>query len=152
CCLLIFKLVMFGSRSTPSVPTARRSHIAIFFAQTRRMQEMKRAMNQPLRRVISVAAAAGALVFVAGCSGGGSTDATSVTFVGWGGSEQEAISDLQLKPFEEEIGITVVEDNPLEWHKIQWMAETGKVTWDVVQYGPLPGGLDSNPALEDIDC
>lgn len=91
-------------------------------------------------------------VILSGCSGAASNDAESVTFVGWGGSGQEAISEAWFKPFAEQNGVSVVEDNPIEWQKIQLMADNGNVTWDVAQYGPLPGGLDENPSLEEIDC
>ncbi len=64
-----------------------------------------------------------------------------VTFAGWGGKPQEAISKAFLAPFSKKTGIAVKEDFfDGSYAKIQAMVESGNVTWDLMQvdaYYPL---------------
>ncbi|MGB0389311.1 MAG: extracellular solute-binding protein, partial [Ardenticatenaceae bacterium] len=56
----------------------------------------------------------------------------TVTMVSWGGAYQEAQTNAYLTPYEEETGVTVVQDGPTDYAKIIAMVEAGQVTWDVV--------------------
>lgn len=64
-----------------------------------------------------------------------------LTFAGWGGKPQEAISKAFLAPFAKETGIAVKEDFfDGSYAKVQAMVESGNVTWDLMQvdaYYPL---------------
>jgi putative spermidine/putrescine transport system substrate-binding protein len=53
----------------------------------------------------------------------------------WGGSWQGAIRQAAWVPFTEQFGIEIVEDSPVDFGKIRSMAETGNVTWDIVDFG-----------------
>ena len=56
----------------------------------------------------------------------------TVTFVSWGGAYQEAQTNAYLTSYEEETGVTVVQDGPTDYAKIIAMVEAGQVTWDIV--------------------
>lgn len=75
----------------------------------------------------------------------------SVTFANYGGTGAEAETNAWFDPFEEASGITVTQDNPVTWAKVQQMVDAGAVTWDVVQ-GGISQGVEDNPQLEMIDC
>jgi putative spermidine/putrescine transport system substrate-binding protein len=74
-----------------------------------------------------------------------------LTFVSWGGAYQEAQTSAWLDPFAEESGVTVLQDGPPDYSKVQAMVDAGQVTWDVVDVeGDF--GLEQNAAiLEPID-
>jgi putative spermidine/putrescine transport system substrate-binding protein len=95
-------------------------------SSNREVKTMKRILNSSTR----VAALAVACVFGAGAAGA----ADSITVTSWGGAYQDAQAEAYFKPFQEETGIQVLED---EWNgelgKIRAMVETGSVNWDVVQ-------------------
>ncbi|WP_170322299.1 extracellular solute-binding protein [Acrocarpospora macrocephala] len=87
------------------------------------------------------------------CGGGGaaSDGKGSVTYAGYGGSGQQAISQAWLEPFAAANGVKVVQDDPVTYAKVHQMVDAKKVTWDIAQ-GGVDFGLDDNPRLEDIDC
>lgn len=91
-----------------------------------------------------------------GSSGGSSGDSKysgsgSVTFANYGGTGAEAETKAWFDPFEDASGITVTQDNPVTWAKVQQMVDAKAVTWDVVQ-GGISQGVENNPQLETIDC
>jgi putative spermidine/putrescine transport system substrate-binding protein len=79
----------------------------------------------------------------------------SFTLASWGGGWQAAIHQGAIVPFVEKFGIEVIEDSPVELAKMRAMAETGNVTWDVVDSGTrwvytlgIPGYLEElDPAI-----
>lgn len=114
-------------------------------------------------RLVAVTGLAGAAsLLLAACGGddgttrtdpGSGGDSGTVTFVGWGGSGQEAAAQGWLEPFSEETGIEVVQDSPNDYAKLQQMVESGNVIWDVAQTGADIGVTDDpNGILTEIDC
>lgn len=106
---------------------------------------------------------AGIAVLLAGCGGGGDDKGAAdgkkpaadgkVTFTGWGGTGQEAIASAWFKDFTDKSGVKVTQDHPMSADKLKLMVESKSITWDVIQYGlSIPGGVDNNPLLADIDC
>jgi putative spermidine/putrescine transport system substrate-binding protein len=75
----------------------------------------------------------------------------SVTFAGWGGAGQKALSAAYFEPFEKATGVKVVQDTPASISKMQQMVAAKSVVWDILDYGP-DVGLTNNPDLEMIDC
>ena len=59
----------------------------------------------------------------------------SLNITSWGGAYQVAQRQAYLLPFQEQFGIGILEDSPVEYTKIRSMVETGNVTWDVVDSG-----------------
>ena len=75
-----------------------------------------------------------------------------LVFVSWGGAYQSAQSRAQLMPFEERFGIDIIEVSPVEYSKIRTMAETGTVTWHVVDVGQRAAyQLGAPGLLEELD-
>lgn len=110
------------------------------------------------RMKIALGVLAASSLLLAGCASdtgdkGGSADGGTVTFTGWGGTGQEAIGEAWFPSFTEESGIEVVQDEPVSIEKLKLMVDNGNISWDVIQYGlSIPGGVEDNPMLEDIDC
>ena len=76
----------------------------------------------------------------------------SFTFVSWGGAYQEMQRRAFLIPFAEQFGVNIVEDGPPDYAKVRAMAETGNVTWDIVDGSGQAGvtlGLEG--VLEELD-
>ena len=79
----------------------------------------------------------------------------SLNQTSWGGGWQAAVRQGHMIPFADKFGIGIVEDSPVELAKIKAMAETGNVTWDVVDFGTrwvytlgIPGYLEElDPAI-----
>ena len=65
----------------------------------------------------------------------GSFKGTTLTFVGYGGSFQDAQSKGYLQPFEACTGAVVQETSPGDYAKLKAMVDAGNVSWDVVYYG-----------------
>ena len=59
----------------------------------------------------------------------------SLVFVSWGGAYQAAQREAYIVPFTAKFGIEVLEDSPTEYPKVRIMAETGNITWDVIDVG-----------------
>lgn len=77
----------------------------------------------------------------------------TVTYTGYGGSGQEAVTAAWLDPFSAETGVKVVQDSPSDSLKLQQMVESGNVIWDVLQLGYTIGSnLDESELFETIDC
>ncbi len=109
-----------------------------------------------LKRMIATSAGLALVTALAACGGdgggdGSGGDAGSVTFAGWGGTGQEALTAAYFEPFTEETGIEVRQDTPSSTSKLEQMVQSGNVIWDIMDYGPEVG-LRDNPNLEQIDC
>lgn len=83
-----------------------------------------------------------ALGIVAGCGDEGEGEETgteeevTIVFASYGGTFQEAQTKAWIEPFmAANPNITVIQDEPTEYAKIQAMVESGNVTWDVVDTG-----------------
>ncbi|MCH9037467.1 MAG: extracellular solute-binding protein [Chloroflexi bacterium] len=59
----------------------------------------------------------------------------SLVFVSWGGAYQAAQREAYIVPFTAKFGINIIEDSPVEYPKIRVMAETGNITWHVIDVG-----------------
>ncbi|GAA1380610.1 ABC transporter substrate-binding protein [Pseudonocardia kongjuensis] len=100
----------------------------------------------------SCAALLGATLLACGAPPGEGADTPgSVTFVGWGGQGQEAMTTMFFEPFSEETGIGITQDTGSSPTKLAQMVDAGQVIWDVMDYG-AEIGLTDNPDLEEIDC
>ena len=67
-----------------------------------------------LRNKKVAVAAVAALAAVAGCGGDSGSDDKTLTVVMWGGSAQEAHVNSYVKPWAEENGVTVLQDQPTD--------------------------------------
>lgn len=77
----------------------------------------------------------------------------TLTFVSFGGAYQEAQTKAWLEPFmEANPHITIVQEDPTDYAKLQAMVESGNVTWDVVDVGNDFGLASDEDILEPIDC
>lgn len=111
------------------------------------------------RKLLAAAAiAAVASLALAGCASstpGSDAEAgagDTLYFAGWGGEYQEAIGEAIIAPFEEEYGVTVVQDSPVDYVKIQSMVEAGNVTWDVTDNDPFFVNPNCGTLFEEIDA
>lgn len=59
-------------------------------------------------------------------------DKGEIVIASWGGSRTAAMREVMFKPFEAATGIRVKEDGPPEAAKVKAQADTGNVTWDVL--------------------
>ena len=59
----------------------------------------------------------------------------SFVFVSWGGAYSAAQRQAYVIPFEEKFGIDIIEEAPMEYPKIRTQAETGNITWHVMDVG-----------------
>ena len=81
----------------------------------------------------------------------------SFTFVSWGGAYQASQHQAFLVPFSERFGVEIIEDGPPDYAKVRAMAQTGNITWDVVDgsgQASITMGLEGvleelNPAIVD---
>src|SRR5688572_11758654 len=79
------------------------------------------------KRAIAVLAAA-TLAFTAGTA----VAAETLSFVSWGGTNQDAQKSSWADPFSKSSGTAVVMDGPTDYGKLKAMVESGNVQWDVV--------------------
>ncbi|KAM9863753.1 ABC transporter substrate-binding protein [Leucobacter sp. BZR 635] len=93
-------------------------------------------MNRKL--VITVAGIATASLALTGCAGGASDGApdTTLTMVDWGGETQRVAMEQLYQPWAEEHGVTMKEDSPTDYAKLDAMVQAGKVTWGTVEVEP----------------
>ncbi len=59
----------------------------------------------------------------------------SLVFTSWGGAYQAAQRQAYLIPFQAEFGIEIIEESPMEYARVTVMAETGNITWHVMDFG-----------------
>ncbi len=64
----------------------------------------------------------------------------SLTFVNFGGDTMTAAKKGWLEPFTEETGVTFTTDEPGDQAKVKAMVESGRTTWDVIDYDPTAAG------------
>lgn len=114
-------------------------------------------------RLLTGVGLAGTVLALAACGssddgGGGAGTASSssggggkVTYVGFGGTFQDAERASWLEPFAKETGIEVREDQPIDVAKLKAMQESGNVTWDVISTSDSQA-YDDAATLERIDC
>jgi putative spermidine/putrescine transport system substrate-binding protein len=95
---------------------------------------------------------------LAGACGGeeatptGDEEEVTLVFVSWGGTFQEAQTKAWLEPYmDEHPNVTIIQDEPTEYAKIQAMVESGNVTWDVVDIGNDFGLGESERLCELLD-
>jgi putative spermidine/putrescine transport system substrate-binding protein len=74
-----------------------------------------------------------ALFAAAACAGSSAASGSSLTFVSYGaGTYQNGQVSAWVAPYQQEKGSTITVDSPSDNAKIELMAESGNVTWDVV--------------------
>src|SRR5262245_19431986 len=59
-------------------------------------------------------------------------DKGELVVVSWGGSWAKSLREVMFTPFEKETGWKVRDDGPPEGAKLKAMAQSGSVTWDVL--------------------
>lgn len=103
--------------------------------------------------------AAVAALALASCSSGGSAEGEEtgeagggeLVFASYGSAYQDAQNEAFLTPWAEELGVTVQNDGPTEYAKIQQMVEAGNTTWDVVDTEPYFPVANCGTLVEEID-
>ena len=89
------------------------------------------------RLAVTVAGLSSLALVLTGCSGGGGADAAkTLTMVDWGGETQRVAMESFYKPWAEEAGVTMKEDQPTDYAKLDAMVKAGKVTWGTVEVEP----------------
>ena len=78
----------------------------------------------------------------------------TITFTGSGGALQDIEAKYWFEPYMKlHPNITILNDSPNPWAKLQAMVEADNVTWDVVEGGGYFGlGPEHTKLLEKIDC
>jgi len=100
--------------------------------------------------LLSVAVAAGVLP---GSATPRTTKTTTLTYVGWGGSFQDAQMNAWIKPYmKAHPNVKIVQDSPTDYAKIKAMAESHNVTWDVVDVSNDYGIKTGGKSLEKLNC
>ena len=104
-------------------------------------------MKKPIATAVALA---GSVALLTAC--GASTGAgDAMTFVSWGGEGQAMQEQFWTDPFAEANDITVVQDSPTDYAKLQAMIESGNVSWDVVQVATDIAVSKCGTQLEPID-
>ncbi|QZY52676.1 ABC transporter substrate-binding protein [Leucobacter tenebrionis] len=90
------------------------------------------------RRTLVVASIAAAGLALTGCvgGGGGAPDEQTLTVTMWGGAAQEGHVATVVQPWADENGVTVQQDSPTDYAKLDAMVDAGKVSWGVVETEP----------------
>ncbi|MBK0417652.1 ABC transporter substrate-binding protein [Leucobacter sp. CSA1] len=110
-------------------------------------------------RVLPAAAvAAVAALALAACSSGGS-DASgdsgggsgTLVFASYGSAYQDAQNEAFTTPWGEENGVTVQNDGPTSYPKIQQMVESGNTIWDAVDTEPYFPVANCGTLFEELD-
>jgi putative spermidine/putrescine transport system substrate-binding protein len=57
---------------------------------------------------------------------------TTINYLGFGGTTDEAMQKVWFEPFEEATGAEVVLDSPTDYNKVEVQRESGNVTYDIV--------------------
>ena len=77
----------------------------------------------------------------------------TIVFANWGGRSGTAFEEVWAKPYmEANPHVTIVSDSPTDYSKIKAMAESGDVTWNMVDVGPGIGLNEWSQWLEPVDC
>ncbi|MHA3683022.1 ABC transporter substrate-binding protein [Leucobacter sp. HY1908] len=92
--------------------------------------------SQKARGAVAAVAIAG--LALTGCAGGGGggNDEKSLAVTMWGGGAQDAHVSTVIEPWAQENGVTIRQDSPTDYAKIDAMVEAGKVSWGIVETEP----------------
>lgn len=113
-------------------------------------------MNCQARKVLAAGAAMTATAaLLAACSspGDGAQDgeAGELTFASYGSAYQDAQNEAITDPWSEESGVTVHDDGPTSYPKIQQMVEAGNTSWDLVDTEPYWPVANCGTLAEELD-
>lgn len=87
-------------------------------------------------------------VLSTGCSSSAASGGSGrLTFTSDGGAYQEAMTKAWLDPFQKSSGITITQDSPKDYAKLQAMVKSKNVTWDVMTAGDAFGLSDTDMSL-----
>lgn len=107
-------------------------------------------------RALGALLAAGLLATgVASTTAGASDDnePVSFTYTSWGGDWQRAQTIAWIEPYmEANPHVTIIQDEPTDYARIQAMVESGRVSWDLVNVENDFGLTRNEELLEPIDC
>jgi putative spermidine/putrescine transport system substrate-binding protein len=110
-----------------------------------------------IERGLASAALLTAPGLLAACGGSSGSDGgggkTTLTFVSYGGAYQKAIDKAWLQPFHKaNPDITIVQDQPTNYAKLESMVKSGSTSWDLVDVGNDYGLPSAGPSLTKLDC
>lgn len=111
-------------------------------------------MSNLTRKLLPVAAVAA--LSLAACSsgaapgGGGAAEGTLV-FASYGSAYQDAQNEAFLAPWAEGAGVSVQNDGPTSYPKVQQMVDSGNAIWDVVDTEPYFPVANCDTLVEKID-
>ena len=89
------------------------------------------------RRYKAMAGAAVLALSLSACGGAGTaSDEKSLTVTMWGGQAQSAHVASYFTPWGEANGVTIKQDSPTDYAKIETQVNAGKVNWGVVEVEP----------------
>lgn len=111
-------------------------------------------LSRTLLPVAALAALALGACSTAGAPGGtGSTEGADgkLVFASYGSAYQDAQNEAFLDPWAAESGVTVQNDGPTSYPKIQQMVESGNAIWDVVDTEPYFPVANCDTLVEKID-
>ena len=94
-------------------------------------------MSVRKKLLTSTAGLASAALLLTACSGGGGGDAEeSLTVTMWGGGAQTAHVSTVFEPWAAEAGVTIRQDQPTDYAKLDAMIDAGDPSWGVVEVEP----------------
>ncbi|MFS3128955.1 ABC transporter substrate-binding protein [Nocardioides sp. Bht2] len=85
-------------------------------------------------KAIAALSTAALVVSVSACSS--SEDSKSVTVTMWGGAGQKAHVSSYFTPWAKDAGVTIRQDSPTDYAKIDAQVKSGKVSWGLVEVEP----------------
>ncbi len=111
-------------------------------------------MNRKHIQLIPVAAIA--VIALAACSSGsapdsGNEEGGTLVFASYGSAYQDAQNEAFLTPWADENGVTVQNDGPTSYPKIQQMVDSGNTIWDVADTEPYFPVANCGTLVEEID-
>lgn len=114
-------------------------------------------MSKTSLKLLSGATAAVAALTLAACSSGASPESSggdsggTLVFASYGSAYQDAQNEAFLAPWAEERGVTVQNDGPTSYPKIQQMVESGNTIWDVADTEPYFPVAHCGTLVEKLD-
>lgn len=93
-------------------------------------------MHSVKRILATVAAVSAAALALTSCAGGNGDSAETLTVTMWGGAAQETHVRTVVDPWAEENSVTIRQDSPTDYAKLDAMVQANKVTWGVVETEP----------------
>lgn len=88
------------------------------------------------KRFAAVALSTAVAMTLAACGGGSGDDDKSLTVTMWGGQAQDAHIESYFAPWAEKNGVTIKQDSPSNYAKLQTQVTSKKVSWGVVEAEP----------------